>query len=179
MSALFNHTVRYEMVAKNPITAVRQSSRREKVPVILEGDELHRLFKELELRERTMIVCDALTDMRRSELMGLQWQDIDFIGCRINIVRSVVDEAIGNCKTEASRKLVVMEEHIAQAFIGGDRRACTPVPTIGCGLRRTREANSLCGFRPSCGTTSSRRRDEPISARKSAGTPSGTHSQPW
>jgi integrase len=117
MSALFSHAVRYEMVARNPITAVRQSSRREKIPVILEVDELHRLFEELELRERTMIVCDALTGMRRSELMGLQWQDIDFIGCRINIVRSVVDQAIGNCKTEASRKPVVMDEHIAQAFI--------------------------------------------------------------
>lgn len=117
MSALFSHAVRYEMAAKNPITAVRQSSRREKVPVILEVDELHRLFEELELRERTMIVCDALTGMRRSELMGLQWQGIDFIGCWIHIVRSVVDQAIGNCKTEASRKPVVMDEHIAQAFI--------------------------------------------------------------
>ena len=25
-----------------------------------------------------MIVCDALTGMRRSELMGLQWCDLDF-----------------------------------------------------------------------------------------------------
>ena len=49
---------------------------------------LHRRFDELELRERAMIVCDALTGMRRSELMGLQWHDLDFIGCRINIVHS-------------------------------------------------------------------------------------------
>jgi len=34
--------------------------------------------------------------MRRSELMGLKWHDLDFIGLRINIVRSVVDQAIGN-----------------------------------------------------------------------------------
>jgi hypothetical protein len=34
--------------------------------------ELHRLFNELELRERAMIVCDALPRMRRRELMGLQ-----------------------------------------------------------------------------------------------------------
>lgn len=34
----------------------------------------------------------------------------------INIVRSVVDQVIGNCKTEASRKPVVMDEHIACAL---------------------------------------------------------------
>jgi hypothetical protein len=39
--------------------------------------------------------------------------------CRQNeqLGQSVVDQAIGNCKTEASRKPVVMDEHIAQAFI--------------------------------------------------------------
>ncbi|HEX3153158.1 MAG TPA: tyrosine-type recombinase/integrase, partial [Candidatus Angelobacter sp.] len=77
------------------------------------------LFDELELRERAMIVCDALTGMRRRELMGLQWCDLDFFGLRVNIVRSVVDQAIGDFKTEASRKPVVMNEHIAQALIAG------------------------------------------------------------
>jgi len=102
---------------ETPSPAVRQSGKREKVPVVLEIAELHRLFDELELRERAMIVCDALTGMRRSELMGLQWRDLDFIGRRINIVRSVVDQVVGQCKTEASRKPVVMDEHIAQALM--------------------------------------------------------------
>ena len=59
--------------------------------------------KLLALRERAMIICDALTGIRRGELMGLQWQDVDFLGRRINIVRSEVDQAINDCKTEASR----------------------------------------------------------------------------
>jgi integrase len=96
---------------------VRQSGKCEKIPVLPEVAELHRLFDELELRERAMIVCDALTGMRRSELMGLQWCDLDFFDLRINIIRSVVDQVIGNCKTEASRKPVVMDEHIAQALM--------------------------------------------------------------
>lgn len=94
MSGVFSHAIRYEIAERNPITAVRQSSKREGVPIILEVEELHRLFERLELRERAMIVCDALTGMRRSELMGLQWLDLDFIERRINIVRSVVDRAI-------------------------------------------------------------------------------------
>src|SRR2546427_6448992 len=117
MSGLFSHAIRYEMADRNPITAVRQSSKRERIPVILEVEELHRLFGELALRERAMIICDALTEMRRSELMGLQWRDLDFIGYRISIVRSVVDQVIGNCKTEASRKPVVMDKHIAETLM--------------------------------------------------------------
>jgi integrase len=116
MSGIFSHAIRYEFADRNPITAVRQSGKREKVPVLLEVAELYRLFDELDLRERAMIVCDALTGMRRSELMGLQWCDLDFFEMRINIVRSVVDQVIGNCKTEASRKPVVMNEHIAQVL---------------------------------------------------------------
>ena len=128
MSGLFSHAIRYEMADRNPITAVRQSSKREKIPVILEVEELNRLFGGLELRERAMIVCDALTGMRRSELMGLQWHDLDFIGRRINIVRSVVDQAIGKCKTEASRKPVVMDGHIAQVLIEWRRQSTYTAP---------------------------------------------------
>src|SRR5260370_12971867 len=128
MSGIFSHAIRYEFADRNPITAVRQSGKREKVPVLLEVAELHRLFDELALRERAMIVCDALTGMRRSELMGLQWCDLDFIELRINIARSVVDQAIGNCKTEASRKPVVIDEHIAQALMEWRRESVYTAP---------------------------------------------------
>ena len=47
MSGIFSHAIRYEFVDKNPITAVRQSGKRETVPVILDLAEMHRLFDEL------------------------------------------------------------------------------------------------------------------------------------
>jgi integrase len=117
MSAVFTHAKRYEIADRNPITPVRQSARRAHVPVILGADELRRLFSELRLRERTMIILDALTGIRRSELMGLKWKDVDFLGGRIEITRSVVDQVVGNCKTEASRKPVVIDEHISHALL--------------------------------------------------------------
>src|SRR6266851_5895244 len=102
MSAVFSHAIRFEIADKNPITPVRQSAKRKRTPVILDAAELRRLFSELGLRERAMIVLEALTGIRRSELMGLKWKDVDFIGGRIEITRSVVDQAIGKCKTEAT-----------------------------------------------------------------------------
>lgn len=117
MSAIFSHAIRFEIADKNPITPVRQSAKRTRVPVILEAAELPRLFGELGLRERAMIILDALTGIRRSELMGLKWKDVDFIGGRIEITRSVVDQVTGKCKTEASQKPVVIDEHISRALL--------------------------------------------------------------
>jgi len=117
MSAVFSHAIRFEIADKNPITPVRQSAKRTKVPVIVDAPELHRLFSQLDLRERAMIILDALTGIRRSELMGLKWRDVDFIGGRIEIARSIVDQVVGRCKTEASRKPVVMDKHIAQSLM--------------------------------------------------------------
>lgn len=151
--------------------------KREKVPVFLEVEELHRLFEELALRERAMIICDALTGMRRSELMGLQWHDLDFIERRINIVRSVVDQSIGKCKTEASCKPVVMDEHIAQALLAWPQQSTYTAPTDWVWASTKMAGKHRCGFRPSCGTTSSRRRDAPASPRTSAGTLSGIRSR--
>jgi integrase len=128
MSGIFSHAIRYELSDRNPITAVRQSGKRETVPVILEIAEMHRLFIELALRERAMIICDALTGMRRSELMGLQWQDIDFLGLRINIVRSVVDQAVNRCKSEASRKPVVIDNYISTALVAWRQESTYTAP---------------------------------------------------
>ena len=117
MSALFSHAIRFEIADKNPITAVRQSAKRRSIPVILDASELQRLFGELGVRERAMIMIEALTGIRRSELMGLKWKDVDLISGRIEITRSVVDQAVGKCKTEASQKPVVIEENIVHALI--------------------------------------------------------------
>lgn len=117
MSAVFSHAIRFEIADKNPITPVRQSAKRSQIPVVLDAVELRRLFSELGLRERAMIVLEALTGIRRSELTGLKWKDVDFIGGRIEITRSVVDQVVGKCKTEASQKPVVIDEHIAHALI--------------------------------------------------------------
>jgi len=102
MSAVFSHAIRFEIADKNPITPVRQSAKRSGAPVILDAAELRRLFNELGTREKAMIMIEALTGIRRSQLMGLKWKDVDFIGGRIEITRSVVDQAIGKCKTEAT-----------------------------------------------------------------------------
>ena len=48
MHVIFAHAGRHEWIATNPMTLVRQSSKREKLPDVLELDELKKLLAELE-----------------------------------------------------------------------------------------------------------------------------------
>jgi integrase len=120
MSVLFNHAIRWEFTDRNPIrgltrgSGVRQSSKREKVPDILEVAEMQAIIAELQLRERVLLFLDMTTGLRRGELAGLKWQDIDFESMQIDVNRSVVSQVVGRCKTEASQKPVPMDGCTAQ-----------------------------------------------------------------
>jgi len=97
----------------NPISKVRQSAKRERIPDVLEVSEFQALLQELSLRERTLVAFDGITGLRRAELIGLKWCDVDF-ELQINVTRSVVHQVVGNCKTEASQKPVPLEASVAE-----------------------------------------------------------------
>jgi integrase len=91
MSVLFNHAIRHEFLPQgtNPITMVRQSGKRMNIPDILEVSELRGLFNELSHRDRAMALLDTVTGLRRSELIGLKWSDVDFEKLELSVTRSV------------------------------------------------------------------------------------------
>ena len=119
MSVLFNHAIRWDFAACNPISGpnrgsgVRQSSKRMSVPDVLDVAELQAIIAKLQLRERVMLFLDMATGLRRGELCGIKWKDIDFENLLIDVRRSVVGQVVGRCKTEASEKPVPLDEYMA------------------------------------------------------------------
>ncbi len=117
MGVLFNHAMRWEFTDRNPIkgltrgAGVRQSSKRVSVPDILEVSEMQDILAELLPRDRTLVLLSMVTGLRRGELAGLKWQDIDFQNLQIDVQRSVVNQVVGRCKTEASQKPVPIDEY--------------------------------------------------------------------
>ena len=51
-----------------------------------------------------------------SELFGLKWKDIDFDANEISVVRSVVMQVTGPCKTESSQKPIPLDPYLAEAL---------------------------------------------------------------
>ena len=64
MHVIFAHAGRNEWIATNPMTLVRQSAKREKLPDVLELDELKKLLAELENPARALVFLTAATGLR-------------------------------------------------------------------------------------------------------------------
>ena len=117
MSALYSHAIRWEWVRHNPITSVRQSAKRSKVPTVLSIEQIQALLEHLEEPCRTMVLLDAATGLRVGELLGLKWADVDFEKLEINVTRSVVKQRIGPCKTEASQKPIPLDAELGEQVL--------------------------------------------------------------
>lgn len=123
MSVLFNHAIRWGFTDRNPISGpnkgagVRQSSKRQRIPDVLEVSEMQAILPELSVRERALVSLDMVSGLRRGELAGLKWRDIDFQVLEIDVSRSLVDQVVGKCKTEASQKPVPLDEYTAQDLL--------------------------------------------------------------
>jgi len=125
MSVLFNHAIRHEFLPQggNPITMVRQSAKRMRAPDILEVSELINLFDQLAHRDRAMVLLDVVTGLRRSELIGLKWLDVNFEELELSVTRSVYRQRVGRCKTEISRKPVPLDPWVAEELLTWKRAA--------------------------------------------------------
>src|SRR5437773_11749435 len=120
MSSIFNHAIRWEFTDRNPIrgpvkgSGVRVSGKREQIPDILEVEEMQLLLGALEVRERTLVFLDMGLGLRRGELAGIKWEDVNFEKLSIDVTRSVVDQQVGDTKTEVSRKPVPIDGSLAR-----------------------------------------------------------------
>ena len=123
MSSVFNHAIRWEFTDRNPITGptkrsgVRVSAKRERTPDILDVQEMQLLLAALGVREKAMVFLDMPSGLRRGELAGLKWGDFDFKNLHVSVTRSLVDQHVGPVKTEASRKLMPIDDYVAHDLL--------------------------------------------------------------
>ncbi len=106
MSALFSHAIRHEWSSRNPISSVRTSSKRQRIPEILTAEEFQALIPELTHRARVIVLLAGSTGLRRGEIIALRWRDIDFKACQADVQRSIWHNVEGDTKTEVSCKPV-------------------------------------------------------------------------
>jgi integrase len=147
MHAIFNHAVRWEWHDRNPITHVRQSAKRQRVPVVLGIDQIHSLVANLKEPGKTAVLVDILTGLRVSELLALKWCDVDFENLELHVTRSIALQHVGPCKTEASQKPVPLDPELAEVLLMWRRQS--PYPTDDDWSLRARPAKGSCRTGPS------------------------------
>ncbi len=117
LHVLFNHAVEYEWLASNPITLVRQSGKRTRIPVILDIGQMGALLSRLASLERTLVLLAASTGLRISELLALKWKDVDFLGKELHVTRAIYRQVVGRCKTENSQKALPIDDCTLQDLL--------------------------------------------------------------
>jgi integrase len=101
----------------NPVAFVTQSSKSNYKAVIVSPEQAFRIMMELGEPYRTLVFLVAVTGLRISEALGLQWSDLDYERQMIHLRRVWVgNELVSRMKTDGSAAPVPLGELLADAL---------------------------------------------------------------
>lgn len=117
MYSLFEHARRHKLCDVNPIETVRQGAKRLCKPALLTLDEIRAVMLEIPNPAiRLAVLVAGVTGLRRSEVRGLKWRDIDFDTHWIKSTQGVVRKHVTSLKTRASSEAIPIPEALSEAF---------------------------------------------------------------
>ncbi len=99
---------------RNPmeLVQVRNGSKRTRKPRTMTIEEFHRLSAILTEPYRTMATVGVCLGLRWSEIVGLQWQDLDWLNGELRLQRAVVKQIEDQVKTVHSSKPMALDSRI-------------------------------------------------------------------
>jgi len=83
---------------------------------ILTPPEIRRLLDAADEPVRTLLLCAVLTGMRRGELFGLRWEDIDLEGHRVFVRRALWRGKFVTPKSRRSRRTIDLAPTLRSAL---------------------------------------------------------------
>jgi len=91
ISTIIDYAIKMDMLSDNPcrrVTIPKGSKKERKILTIEETEEFFKLLKTAPLKYRAFFTLDIYSGMRRGEMLGLEWKDIDFQTGVIHIQRT-------------------------------------------------------------------------------------------
>jgi integrase len=128
MSAVYRHSQKMGWLPRtdeaNPMKWVSVSTISDYEAMHMTPAQAWKIVQALPLYEKTLVIADAATGCRISELLGLRWSDIDWENHQIHIKRKWSRGRIGEPKSKSSKAPVAM--HAMLAAVLKDWRGQTP-----------------------------------------------------
>jgi Phage integrase, N-terminal SAM-like domain len=94
MNLVYKHGQRYGLIARdasvNPMTWVRQKTTSSYVAVVMNPRQAFEILLNIPEPRRTLVLTDAATALRVSEVLGLTWMDLNFEDQVIQVRRAYV-----------------------------------------------------------------------------------------
>ncbi len=129
MHVVFESARRWRLIDSNPVELVRQGTQRQSIPRFLTPDQFQKLLDELGEPYRTMVVVAACLGLRASEVMGLQWRDINWEDLTLMVEQGSVGARLTKLKNEVSKKPVPLDPDLATELLNHRKRSIQTQPT--------------------------------------------------
>lgn len=91
ISTVIDYAIKMDMLTDNPcrrVTIPKGSKKERKILSIQETEDFLKLLETAPLKWRTFFTLDIYSGMRRGEMLGLEWKDIDFETGVVHIQRT-------------------------------------------------------------------------------------------
>jgi integrase len=126
MHRLFEYGMKWRMIPiqRNPmeLVEVRGVSKRVRKPRVLTVKQYHLLLPIIPEPYRTMVLLAQCLGLRVSEILGLQWRDLDFELLVLRARRGVVQGRVDRVKSEYSEDDVPLDFAVAQVLLDWQKR---------------------------------------------------------
>ena len=115
----------YIPISRNPIELVKIKgiTKREKAIQVLTIEQTQELIKKLPEPFNLMVMVVSMLGLRLSEMLALQWNDVDWNQKTVTIKRSSYRGHVDTAKTEASHAVLPLADSLAAVLLEWQRKA--------------------------------------------------------
>lgn len=116
ISSILNDAVEWQIIKENPVTRVKPPRVKKKKTECYDKEQTMALLAALDgepLKYKTMVMLTIATGLRRGEMLGLEWQDVDFKNNTIDVHKATQyvprkGVFVKSPKTEESTRLITV-----------------------------------------------------------------------
>ncbi len=116
LKGIFKHAQIWGYLSHNPASLVQRPRVEQKEMDFLTPDEIRLFLKNVDSSHHCMMLTAVLTGMRRGELLGLKWGDIDWERSEIIVRRSLYKSGFVTTKSKRSNRRIQVSPMLLSAL---------------------------------------------------------------